>query len=69
MDLSELRQQPHLSASSIGDYIECGMLYRFGRIDRLPMEFVSDAMEFGSVIHMVLAEYYQAKITGDKAAG
>ena len=66
MDLSELRQKPHLSASSVGDYLECGMLYRFGRIDRLPIEFVSDAMEFGSVIHVVLAEYYQAKITGDR---
>jgi putative RecB family exonuclease len=30
------------------------------------MEFIPDAMEFGSVIHMVLAEYYQAKITGDR---
>jgi putative RecB family exonuclease len=66
MLLSELRQKPHLSASSIGDYLECGMLYRFGRIDRLPMEFVSDALEFGSVIHIVLAEYYQTKITGDR---
>jgi len=66
MVLSELRQNPHLSASSIGDYLECGMLYRFGRVDRLPMEFVSSDLEFGSVIHMVLAEYYQAKMTGDK---
>jgi hypothetical protein len=65
MLLSELRQKSHLSASSIGDYLECGMLYRFSRIDRLPMEFVADAMEFGSVIHIVLAEYYQAKMTGD----
>jgi putative RecB family exonuclease len=66
MLLSELRQQPHLSASSVGDYIECGMLYRFGRVDRLPMEFVSSDLEFGSVIHIVLAECYQAKMTGDK---
>ena len=66
MLLSELRQKPHLSASSVNDYLECGMLYRFGRVDRLPMEFVSDALEFGSVIHVVLADYYQAKITGDR---
>ena len=66
MNLYELRQQPHLSSSSIGDYLECGMLYRFGRVDRLPMEFVSDALEFGSAIHMVLSEYYQAKMTGDR---
>ena len=57
MNLGDLRQKPHLSASSIGDYIDCGMLYKFGRVDRLPREFVADAMEFGTVIHKVLAEY------------
>jgi putative RecB family exonuclease len=66
MDLSELRKREHLSASGISDYLECGMLFRFARIDRLPMEFVSDALEFGSVIHIVLAEYYQAKMIGDR---
>ena len=66
MVLSELRQMPHLSASSIGDYVECGLLYKFGRIDRIPMEFKSDALEFGSVIHLVLGEYYEAKMIGDR---
>ena len=66
MLLSELRQTPHLSASSIGDYIECGLLYKFGRIDRIPMEFVADALEFGSTIHRVLESYYQAKMIGDR---
>ena len=66
MVLSELRKKKHLSASSINDYTECGLLYRFGRIDRLPMEFKSDAMEFGSTIHRVLESYYQAKMTGDR---
>ena len=66
MNLHDLRQQPHLSASSIGDYLDCGMLYKFGRVDRLPREHVADALEFGSVIHAVLAEYYQAKMTGDR---
>ena len=65
MELYELRKKPHLSVSSIGDYLECGMLYRFSRVDRLPMEFVSDALEFGSVIHKVLAEFYQAKMLSD----
>lgn len=68
MLLSELRQAPHLSASSIGDFIECGMLYRFGRIDRIPMDFVADALEFGSTIHRVLESYYQAKMIGDRMA-
>lgn len=66
MDLSELRKSPHLSASAIGDYTECGLLYKFGRIDRLPMEFKSDALVFGSVIHLVLGEYYQEKMVGDR---
>jgi putative RecB family exonuclease len=66
MNLHDLRQQPHLSASSIGDYLDCGMLYKFGRVDRLPREYVADALEFGSVIHAVLAEYYQAKMTADR---
>jgi putative RecB family exonuclease len=66
MVLSELRQQPHLSASSINDYVECGMLYKLGRIDRLPMEFKADALEFGTVIHLVLGEFYEAKMIGER---
>ena len=63
MDLYYLRQQPHLSASSIGDYLDCGLLYKFGRVDRLQREYVADALVFGTVIHAVLAEFYQAKMT------
>ena len=66
MVLSELRQTPHLSASSINEYVECSLLYRFGRIDKLPMEFKSDALEFGTCIHRVLEEYYSAKMIGDR---
>jgi len=66
MDLATLRQQPHLSASSIGDYIECSLLFKFGRIDRLPMEFKSDALEFGTTIHLVLAAFYQEKMSGHR---
>lgn len=64
MDISELRKKPHLSASSIGDYIDCGLLYKLGRIDKLPMEFRSDALEFGSQIHKVLEEHYRMKMEG-----
>ena len=66
MVLSELRQTPHLSASSINEYVECSLLYRFGRIDKLPMEFKSDALEFGTCIHRVLEEYYSARMIGDR---
>ena len=66
MILSDLRQQPHLSASSIGEYVECSLLFRFGRIDKLPMEFKSDALEFGTCIHRVLEQYYSARMIGEK---
>ena len=65
MDISELRKEPHLSASSIGDYIDCSLLYKLGRIDKLPMEFRSDSLEFGSVIHKVLEEHYRMKMEGN----
>jgi len=51
MSLHDLRQKPHLSASSIGDYIDCGMLYKFGRVDRLLREFVADH-------YILLWDYY-----------
>ncbi len=66
MELSELRQKPHLSASGVNEYVECSLLYRFGRIDRLPMEFVAAELEFGTVIHKVLEEYYRAKMIGER---
>jgi len=64
MDISELRKNPHLSSSSINDYLDCGLLYKFGRLDKLPMEFRSDSLEFGSCIHKVLEEHYRMKMEG-----
>jgi putative RecB family exonuclease len=66
MELSELRQKPHLSASAISTYVDCSLQYYFNYIKRLPMEFVSDALEFGTAIHLTLADYYRAKMTGDR---
>jgi putative RecB family exonuclease len=66
MDLNELRAKPHLSSSSIGDYIDCSMLYKFSRVDKLPREFVPSSLEFGTVIHLVLAEFYRGKMDGYK---
>jgi putative RecB family exonuclease len=66
MVLSELRSAPHLSASSIGDYVECSLLYKFGRVDRLPMEQKPDAMLFGTCIHKVLEEFYLEKMSGHR---
>lgn len=64
MDLWELKKGAHLSVSSINDYISCGLLYKLGRIDKLIPEFKSDALEFGTVIHLVLAEFYKQKMVG-----
>jgi putative RecB family exonuclease len=66
MVLSELRKMPHLSASAINEYVECGLAYKFGRIDKLPAEFKSDAMEFGTAIHRVLEIFYGEKMMGVK---
>jgi putative RecB family exonuclease len=66
MTLSELRQKPHLSASSISTYIDCSLAYWFAYVQRLPMEFVSDALEFGTAIHLTLADFYRARMTGDR---
>jgi len=66
MDIMELKKEPHLSASSINDYIDCGLLHKFGRIDRVPPEFIADALEFGATIHRVLAEFYQERMVGNK---
>jgi putative RecB family exonuclease len=64
MDISELRKDPHLSASAINDYIDCGLLYKLGRIDKLPPEHRSSDLEFGSCIHKVLEEHYRTKMEG-----
>ncbi len=66
LDLAELRSKPHLSASSVTDYIDCGLLYKFSRIDKIKPEFKSDAMELGSAIHLTLAEFYKQKMVGTK---
>jgi putative RecB family exonuclease len=66
MELSDLRKSPHLSASSITTYQDCSLQYYFSRVKRLPMEFVADALSFGTVIHLVLAEFYKSKMAGDR---
>ncbi len=65
MKLHELRQKPHISYSQIETYISCGLQYRFSRVDRLPPEFTPDNLVFGSTIHRVLAQFYEAKMIGD----
>jgi putative RecB family exonuclease len=61
MDSQTLRQQPHLSVSSINEYVECGLQYKLGKIDQVKPEYVTDALLFGSAIHRVLETVHQAK--------
>ncbi len=65
MDLDELRKQPHLSASSVGLYLECSLAYKFRYVDKLPSETTSDALVFGSAIHKVLEAFYMGLMIGD----
>lgn len=54
----------HLSASSINNYLECGLQYRFSRVDRLAPEFTPDNLIYGATIHKVVAEFHQARKEG-----
>ncbi|MGD9900096.1 MAG: RecB family exonuclease [Calditrichaceae bacterium] len=65
MDIAELRKQPHLSVSSINSYIDCSLMYKFSRIDKLKPDFLSDNLVFGSCIHRILAEFNQEKMIGN----
>jgi len=60
------KQLTHLSASAISDYVDCGLLYKFSRVDKLPPEFKSDALVYGTAIHAVLADFYQCLHEGRK---
>jgi putative RecB family exonuclease len=64
MDISEQLKQPHLSASSIGQFLDCGLAFKFNRIDKLKPEFIPDSLVFGSAIHKALAAYYMEKKSG-----
>jgi putative RecB family exonuclease len=66
MNIEELRSQPHLSVSSIQKYIDCSLQYKFSRIDKVPPEFISDNLVFGSSIHQALAEFNQERLSGVK---
>jgi len=64
MDITQLRKQPHLSVSSVNSYIDCGLQYKFSKIEKLKPDFVSDNLVFGSSIHRILAEFNQEKMMG-----
>ncbi|MBF0515237.1 MAG: PD-(D/E)XK nuclease family protein [Desulfovibrionaceae bacterium] len=66
MDIAEIRSKPHLSASSIGSYLDCGLLYRFSRDKDIQPDFIPDALVFGTVIHKALEFYHTQRLGGLK---
>ena len=65
MNITELRKKPHLSVSSVNSYIDCGLQYKFSKIDKQKPDFLSDNLVFGSCIHRILAEFNQEKMMGN----
>ena len=49
----------HLSYSSIRQYIDCGLQYKFRKVDEIKPEFTSDNLVFGSSVHKALAKFNQ----------
>jgi putative RecB family exonuclease len=66
MEIQELRQKPHLSASSINSYLECGLQYRFSRIDKLKADFTADVLVYGSTIHKTIEFVQLNRMAGDR---
>jgi putative RecB family exonuclease len=64
MNISEFLKIPHLSSSSLTSYVECGLAYKFAKVDRLKPEFIPDALAYGSTIHKTLENYYYEKKSG-----
>jgi putative RecB family exonuclease len=58
--LKLLRDEDHVSVSSLGTYLRCPRQYQYRYIDREPPESRGSALPFGSAIHAALAHFYQA---------
>jgi len=56
----------HLSASSINSYIDCGLNFKFSKIDNRQPESISDSLIFGTVIHKVIELYHHERTLGTK---
>lgn len=65
LSLAELRKKNHLSASSVGQYLACGLAFKFSKIENLPPEFRPDSLELGSVIHRVLKDFNNERKEGN----
>lgn len=57
----------HLSWSAISTYRSCPLKWHFRHVQRLPEEFVSAGLVFGSAIHAALEHHYREHLAGSRA--
>ena len=66
MDISELRKEPHLSASSINDYIDCSLLYNLVASISFRLNFVHPTLlNLDLSYTRSLKSYYRQKLEGN----
>jgi RecB family exonuclease len=58
--LKLLRDDAHVSVSSLQTYLKCPRAYEHRHVRRTPVENRPGALAFGSAIHSALARYYSA---------
>ena len=54
-----VRENIHLSASSIDTYEDCPLKFRLGRIDGIPQTSKKPELIFGNIIHSVLQRFHE----------
>src|SRR5690606_18726168 len=53
----------------INTYLKCPLKYRYRYLEKLPEEFVSSSLIFGSAIHAALEAFFRAQLSARKSLG
>lgn len=56
----------HLSASSVNSYLDCGLQFKFAKIEKRQPEAIAEALVFGTTIHKVIELYHHERSMGKK---
>ncbi|BAH77682.1 RecB family exonuclease [Solidesulfovibrio magneticus] len=56
----------HLSASSINSYLDCGLQFKFAKIDKREPEAIAEALIFGTTIHKIIELYHHERSIGTR---
>lgn len=67
MSLSQLKEKPHWSQSSINCWLQCSLKYFFRYIAKIESETTSSNLVFGSAIHRALDMMADRKMKGQSA--